>query len=51
MEEQGEDEVKDSEENDEDDSIFEDDDIFEDSLDDGDDPYDMKQFLNGTRFV
>lgn len=51
VEEQGEDEVKDSEENDEDDSIFEDDDIFEDSLDDGDDPYDMKQFLNGTRFV
>ena len=50
-EEQDEDEVKDSEENDEDDSIFEDDDIFEDSLDDGDDPYDMKQFLNGTRFV
>lgn len=51
VEEQSEDEVKDSEENDEDDSIFEDDDIFEDSLDDGDDPYDMKQFLNGTRFV
>lgn len=51
VEEQDEDEVKDSEENDEDDSIFEDDDIFEDSLDDGDDPYDMKQFLNGTRFV
>lgn len=55
VEEQGEDEVKDSEENDEDDSIFEDDededDIFEDSLDDDDDPYDMKQFLNGTRFV
>ena len=39
----------------EDDSIFEDDededDIFEDSLDDDDDPYDMKQFLNGTKFV
>lgn len=55
VEEQGEDEVKDSEENDEDDSIFEDDededDIFEDSLEDDDDPYDMKQFLNGTRFV
>lgn len=39
----------------EDDSIFEDDededDIFEDSLDDDDDPYDMKQFLNGTKFM
>ena len=39
----------------EDDSIFEDDededDIFEDSLDDADDPYDMKQFLNGTKFM
>lgn len=49
VEEQSEDE------DDEDDSIFEDDededDIFEDSLDDDDDPYDMKQFLNGTRFV
>ena len=55
VEEQSEDEVEDSEENDEDDSIFEDDededDIFEDSLDDDDDPYDMKQFLNGTKFV
>lgn len=42
-------------EEDEDDSIFEDDededDIFEDSLDDDDDPYDMKQFLNGTKFM
>ena len=41
--------------NEEDDSIFEDDededDIFEDSLDDDDDPYDMKQFLNGTKFM
>ena len=40
---------------DEDDSIFEDDDeeddIFEDSLEDDDDPYDMKQFLNGTKFM
>lgn len=43
------------EDGDEDDSIFEDDededDIFEDSLDDDDDPYDMKQFLNGTKFM
>lgn len=43
------------EDGDEDDSIFEDDededDIFEGSLDDDDDPYDMKQFLNGTKFV
>lgn len=42
-------------EEDEDDSIFEDDDeeddIFEDSLEDDDDPYDMKQFLNGTKFM
>lgn len=46
-------EVEDDDE--EDDSIFEDDededDIFEDSLDDDDDPYDMKQFLNGTKFM
>lgn len=43
------------EDGDEDDSIFEDDededDIFEDSLEDDDDPYDMKQFLNGTKFM
>lgn len=43
------------EDEDEDDSIFEDDededDIFEDSLEDDDDPYDMKQFLNGTKFM
>lgn len=42
-------------EEDENDSIFEDDDeeddIFEDSLEDDDDPYDMKQFLNGTKFM